>query len=159
MLRYKHGQRLEGTLDDEKDQSTYGIYDRTSAAALAWLRKRYPVDEKAAYEARVLRDEHDHQAEIIADAERIGIYKRRAPVPVENKRVDGRDMSRAMGGGDGGVYALAFKMERMRRNEERRKKELIRQETAMARQRQEKKGLLDRDTETSGVLPFLPSGP
>ncbi|KAI9845330.1 MAG: hypothetical protein M1837_004952 [Sclerophora amabilis] len=46
-----------------------------ASTALRWLRRNYPVDEEAAYEARVQSEKHDHEEKLVADAERLGIYK------------------------------------------------------------------------------------
>lgn len=75
ILRFQHGRRLDGTLDDNSDSPAHDLTKKLASTALAWLRQEYPVDEKAAYRARIEREEGRRQTEIIADAERLGIYK------------------------------------------------------------------------------------
>lgn len=75
VLRFQHGRRLDGTLDDNRHSPADDMTKKLASTALAWLRAKYPVDEKRAYRARIKEEESRRQTEIIADAERIGIYK------------------------------------------------------------------------------------
>lgn len=88
ILRFQHARRLEGSLTDDSDTPMTDVTKRLAARALTWLRRNYPVDERAAYEARVRKQERLHQDALVADAERIGIYH--PQMGVKNGDVYGR---------------------------------------------------------------------
>ena len=80
LLRFLHGQRLEGFLDSDPAEVPLELAAKLKERGLAWLRQRYPVDERAAYQARLAKDEALLQEVIVADAERIGLYRPNANV-------------------------------------------------------------------------------
>ena len=80
VLRFQQHRRVEGMLSDDSDSSAHDLTKRLAKIALAWLREKYPVDEEAAYQARVERLERRTQEIIIADAEKMGIYRPQAGV-------------------------------------------------------------------------------
>ena len=65
--------RSSGRLDEEV--TAPGVDEVTVAKALAWLRNQYPLDEDAAIMRRIEEEERESDAELLANAERIGIYK------------------------------------------------------------------------------------
>ena len=65
--------RHSGRLDEEI--TAPGVDEVTVAKALAWLRKQYPFDEDAAIMRRIEKEERESDAELLANAERLGIYK------------------------------------------------------------------------------------
>lgn len=67
------GQRATGTLD--YGLSATGVDDDKIADALRWLRVNYPVDEDAAIMKRIEEEEREEEQQLIANAERIGLYK------------------------------------------------------------------------------------
>ena len=80
LLRFLHGQRLEGFLDSDPAEVPLELAAKLKERGLAWLRQRYPVDERAAYQARLAKEEALLQEVIVADAERIGLYQPNANV-------------------------------------------------------------------------------
>ena len=67
------GQRATGTLD--YGLSATGVDDDKIADALSWLRVNYPMDEDAAIIRRIEEEEREEEQQLIANAERIGLYK------------------------------------------------------------------------------------
>ena len=65
--------RSSGRLDEEV--TAPGVDEVRVAKALAWLRNQYPMDEDAAIMRRIEEEERESDAELLANAERIGIYK------------------------------------------------------------------------------------
>lgn len=81
IMKRIHGRRVAGTLGDP---SLFMGFDGTfTRKSLAWLRKNVPVDE-VEYAGRAAESELEQmEAELLADAERIGLYK---PTPKEEAR-------------------------------------------------------------------------
>lgn len=79
LLKALHSQRVNGTLDLElspKLRKQLKDYPRVTDAALAWLRREYPIDEDAAILRRIEREEAGQgNEELIARAENLGLYK------------------------------------------------------------------------------------
>ena len=73
VLRNLQLQRTTGTLDQELPEPR--LDDHLIANGLAWLRANYPVDEDAAIIKRIEEEESKVNNELIANAERIGLYK------------------------------------------------------------------------------------
>ncbi|KAI9871949.1 MAG: hypothetical protein M1830_002230, partial [Pleopsidium flavum] len=85
MLRVIHGQRLSGTLDELIMIPHPTAYSNDlMTTGLLWLRAHYPVDEDAAIMARIEKEERVHEERLMADAERLGIYKPQAGVDKNN---------------------------------------------------------------------------
>ncbi|KAL9114379.1 MAG: hypothetical protein Q9187_007475 [Circinaria calcarea] len=66
-------QRITGTLDQKLPEPR--LDDHLIANGLAWLRTNYPVDEDAAIIKRIEEEELKADSELVANAERIGLYK------------------------------------------------------------------------------------
>ena len=75
VLRKLQSQRATGTLDDNSRSPK--IDPHLEAEGLMWLRSKYPFDEDAAIMRRIELEELQSDAELIASAERRGLY---APV-------------------------------------------------------------------------------
>ncbi|KAI9886545.1 MAG: hypothetical protein M1823_001657 [Watsoniomyces obsoletus] len=75
VLRHMHQRRKEGQVEWNPQVPRAEVHEKMERAALAWLRVKYPIDERAAYQARRKREEAAIQDVIVADAERLGIYK------------------------------------------------------------------------------------
>jgi rhomboid-like protein len=82
LLRILHGRRVDGTLDlPPPDDIQRGIdrYPDAVPDALQWLQKNYPIDEEAAIEARIRREEaaaeQENPAVLMQRAEDLGLYK------------------------------------------------------------------------------------
>ncbi|KAI9790514.1 MAG: hypothetical protein M1816_005021 [Peltula sp. TS41687] len=118
MLRFQHGRRLDGELDDDSDSPAHDLTKKMASTALAWLRLKYPMDEKAAYKARMEREEGKRQTEIVADAERLGIYKPQSGVKAGDVYgKSGLDEIRE-------EYARRAKEKRERREKEQKKRQM-----------------------------------
>ena len=72
-LRIMHGRRVAGTLADPSLPS--GYEERVKAIALSWLRKNVPMDEADAAGKRAEIELQAMEAEVLADSERLGLYK------------------------------------------------------------------------------------
>ncbi len=72
-LRIIHGRRVAGTLADPSLSSGYD--DRVKTIALSWLRKNLPMDEADAAGKRAEIELQAMEAEVLADSERLGLYK------------------------------------------------------------------------------------
>jgi rhomboid-like protein len=68
-----HGRRVAGTLADPSLPS--GYEERVKTIALSWLRKNIPMDEADAAGKRAEIELQAMEAEILADSERLGLYK------------------------------------------------------------------------------------
>ena len=66
-------QRITGTLD--QGLSAPGLSEHIIGNALAWLRVNFPLDEDAAIIARLEEEERQVEQDILARAERVGIYQ------------------------------------------------------------------------------------
>ncbi|MCJ1358317.1 MAG: hypothetical protein MMC33_008316 [Icmadophila ericetorum] len=66
------GQRATGTLDH--GVAATGINDDKIAGALIWLRENYPIDEDAAIIKRIEDEDREAEQQLIANAQRIGLY-------------------------------------------------------------------------------------
>ncbi|KAI9734147.1 MAG: hypothetical protein M1818_006648 [Claussenomyces sp. TS43310] len=76
ILRILHGRRVAGTLPDPSLSPPVSAYDeRIKKIALAWLRENVPVDEDYAAGKRAELELQAMEAEILADSERLGLYK------------------------------------------------------------------------------------
>ncbi|KAI9759049.1 MAG: hypothetical protein M4579_002638 [Chaenotheca gracillima] len=75
ILRVQHGRRLAGTVFDETAPPVAGFTEHALTSAMEWLRKMYPIDEEAAYKARIEREEEEYERKVVADAERIGVWQ------------------------------------------------------------------------------------
>ena len=82
LLRILHARRVDGTLDiDPPEEVTRQLqkYPYAAADALKWLRVAYPIDEDAAIIQRLEREEsnieQDSPAQLMARAEKLGLYK------------------------------------------------------------------------------------
>jgi rhomboid-like protein len=76
VLRILHGRRVAGTLADPSLRlPASGYDDRIKKLALSWLRKHVPVDEEDAAGKRAEFELEEIEAEILADSERLGLYK------------------------------------------------------------------------------------
>lgn len=76
LLRVLHGRRVAGTLEDPDTPSILSTWEiRAQKIGLSWLREHVPVDEVRNYGLRAEKELQEMEAEIIADSERIGIYK------------------------------------------------------------------------------------
>ena len=64
--------RISGRLDEEVIAP--GVDEVTVTKALTWLRQEYPCDEDAAIVRRIEEEERESDAQLLADAERIGLY-------------------------------------------------------------------------------------
>ena len=73
LFRDLQKQRITGTLD--YGVSGPALNDHLIANALAWLRTNYPLDEDAAIIRRIEDEDRKASEELIARAERIGLYK------------------------------------------------------------------------------------
>lgn len=72
-LRIIHGRRVAGTLADPSLPSGYD--DQVKTIALSWLRKHLPMDEADAAGRRAEIELQAMEAEVLADGERLGLYK------------------------------------------------------------------------------------
>ena len=72
VLRKLQSQRATGTLDDNSRSPK--IDPHLEAEGLMWLRSKYPFDEDAAIMKRIELEELQTDAELIASAERTGLY-------------------------------------------------------------------------------------
>jgi rhomboid-like protein len=72
-LRVMHGRRVAGTLADPSLPTGYD--DQVKAIALSWLRKNLPMDEAEAAGKRAEIELQAMEAELLADGERLGLYK------------------------------------------------------------------------------------
>lgn len=72
-LRRIHGRRVAGTMGDPS--LPYGLDGAFTRKGLAWLRKNVPVDEVEYAGRRAEMELEAMEADIVADAERIGLYK------------------------------------------------------------------------------------
>lgn len=72
-LRIIHGRRVAGTVADPSLSSGYDEWVKT--IALSWLRKNIPMDEADAAGKRAEIELQAMEAEILADGERLGLYK------------------------------------------------------------------------------------
>ena len=82
LLRILQKQRITGTLDH--GVSGPALNEHLVANALAWLRREYPLDEDAAIIRRIEEEDLQVSQELMAKAERIGLYK-----PQQSAEVDG----------------------------------------------------------------------
>jgi rhomboid-like protein len=82
LLTVLHGRRVAGTLDDPNVRRNTSAYEeRAIEVALAWLRENVPVDEIGCAGLRAEEELAKMQADIISDAERIGLYKPNSKQP------------------------------------------------------------------------------
>ncbi|MCJ1396670.1 hypothetical protein MMC18_009562 [Xylographa bjoerkii] len=84
--------RSSGRLDEEV--TAPGVDEVTVAKGLAWLRNQYPFDEDAAIMRRIEEEERESDAELLANAERIGIYKPQENVETSKYEKSGLDSIR-----------------------------------------------------------------
>ncbi|KAF4632418.1 hypothetical protein G7Y89_g5706 [Cudoniella acicularis] len=71
-----HGRRVAGTLEDPEAAATMIKFERLAVKqALQWLRTNVPVDEVANAGRRAEQELREMEADILADSERIGLYK------------------------------------------------------------------------------------
>ncbi|MCJ1383251.1 hypothetical protein MMC17_006889 [Xylographa soralifera] len=84
--------RRSGRLDEEV--TAPGVDEATVAKALAWLRNQYPFDEDGAIMRRIEEEERESDAELLANAERIGIYKPQENVETSKYAKSGLDSIR-----------------------------------------------------------------
>lgn len=89
ILRVLHGRRVAGTLSDPS-MKLYGTETMVVKTALAWLRKNVPVNEVESAGLRAEQELAHMEADIISDAERIGIYK--PNLKGQTKDVSGKDI-------------------------------------------------------------------
>jgi rhomboid-like protein len=76
VLRIIHGRRVAGTLADPSLAApAVGFDNMIKTSALAWLRKNVPVDEQDSAGQRAELELQAMEAEILADGERLGLYK------------------------------------------------------------------------------------
>ncbi|KAG9232082.1 hypothetical protein BJ875DRAFT_96520 [Amylocarpus encephaloides] len=76
LLRLLHGRRVQGTLEDPSiPMNVTPIEARALNKGLEWLRKQVPVDEIACAGLRAEEELMGLEADILADSERLGIYK------------------------------------------------------------------------------------
>ena len=73
VLRKLQSQRATGTLDNNSQEPK--IDPHLEAKGLLWLRSKYPFDEDAAIMRRIELEDVQTEAELIARAEKIGLYK------------------------------------------------------------------------------------
>ncbi|KAI1004280.1 hypothetical protein K3495_g3927 [Podosphaera aphanis] len=73
VLRGLHGRRVAGTLEDPLYSNTFER--QIIEKALKWLRKNVPVDEDLNAGLRAEKELAEIEANLVADAERIGLYK------------------------------------------------------------------------------------
>lgn len=73
LLHALHLQRIMGTLDQKLPGPRFD--DHLIANGLAWLRTNYPVDEDAAIIKRIEEEESRADEELVARAEKIGLYR------------------------------------------------------------------------------------
>ena len=78
ILRKLQSQRATGTLDDVARMPK--IDPRLEAEGLMWLRSKYPFDEDAAIMKRIELEDLQTDAQLIASAERLGLYQPNANV-------------------------------------------------------------------------------
>ena len=71
ILRKIHNQRISGTIDENVAE----IPETTTVEALAWLRQNVPWDEEASIMARLDREEEEERAQLVARAEKLGLFK------------------------------------------------------------------------------------
>jgi rhomboid-like protein len=82
VLRVLHGRRVAGTLDEPSTMSLGSAFEQElKEKALAWLRSRIPVDEQDSAGKYAEEELARMEQEMIADSERIGIYKPNAGDP------------------------------------------------------------------------------
>ncbi|KAI9827498.1 MAG: hypothetical protein M1832_004848 [Thelocarpon impressellum] len=75
-LRILHGRRVAGIIGDAVSfPDPTGYSERFARTALRWLRANHPIDEEMAYNLRLERERREVEEDLIADAERLGIYK------------------------------------------------------------------------------------
>ncbi|KAI9051102.1 hypothetical protein LZ554_005206 [Drepanopeziza brunnea f. sp. 'monogermtubi'] len=75
MLRVLHGRRVAGTLGDPQVVKYTAYEAEARRLGLAWLRKNVSVDEIECAGQRAEKELAEMEAEIVSDAERIGLYK------------------------------------------------------------------------------------
>jgi rhomboid-like protein len=86
VLRILHGRRVAGTLEDPSLRlPSSGFEDRIKSLGLGWLRKHVPVDEDDSAAQRALIELEEMKADILADSERIGLYRPNAGETVKDK--------------------------------------------------------------------------
>ena len=73
ILRIMHGRRVAGTLADPSLSS--GYEEGVKTIALSWLRNNIPMDEADAAGKRAEIELQAMEAEVLADSERLGLYK------------------------------------------------------------------------------------
>ena len=71
ILRQIHNQRISGTIDEGVAE----IPETTTVEALAWLRQNVPWDEDASIMARLDREEEEERVQLVARAEKLGLFK------------------------------------------------------------------------------------
>jgi rhomboid-like protein len=85
LLTVLHGRRVAGTLEDPKFfYTTNKFEERAKKVALAWLRKNVPVDEVESSARKAEEELREMEAELLADSERIGLYKPNSEVQKTN---------------------------------------------------------------------------
>lgn len=89
ILRILHGRRVAGTLDDPS-MKLHNTETRVVNTALAWLRKNVPVNEVESAGLRAEQELAQIEADIVSDAERIGLYKPNSKEP--SKATKGSDI-------------------------------------------------------------------
>ncbi len=75
VVRHMQQRRKDGQIEWDPQVPRTEIHANMEEAALGWLRVKYPMNERAAYQERRRREEVAVQDVIVADAERLGIYK------------------------------------------------------------------------------------
>jgi len=99
-----HGRRVAGTLADPQFFPSTSNYDeQIKATALAWLRKNVPVDEKRSAGLRAEEELKAMEAELLADSERVGLYK---PNPGEMQTTGGKKSKENSVYGQSGLDAI-----------------------------------------------------
>ncbi|KAE8443074.1 hypothetical protein EG329_002397 [Mollisiaceae sp. DMI_Dod_QoI] len=73
LLRFIHGRRVAGTLEDPTLTNPY--QQQAVEAGLAWLRRHVPVDEVGCAGLRAEQELAEMEQDVLANAERIKLYK------------------------------------------------------------------------------------
>jgi len=114
-LRIIHGRRVAGTLADPSLPTGYDGQVKT--IALSWLRKHLPMDEAAAAGKRAELELEVMEEEVLADSERLGLYKPNSG----GARAQGRDKNSIYG--ESGLEAIRQSRKELYDQEEKAKAE------------------------------------
>lgn len=129
VLRVLHGRRVAGTLDDPALPSS-GFDATIKKLALAWLRKNVPVDEDDAAGQRAEMELAAMEDYILADSERLGLYKPNSGETDSKRKVKG---SKSVYG-ESGLDAIRKMSEERWRAEEKIKEAARKKQAAEIRQ-------------------------